>query len=124
MNPIILLVEDNKLVLRSIRAMLEAAGWEVDACEDGLTALAKVESSALYDLLLLDNDLPGANGIEIIEVARRLPHRQRTPIVMCSGGSSQAEALHAGADVFLRKPDELRAVVATIEHLLNKLDTF
>ncbi len=116
----ILLVEDNQHVLRALCARLEHAGWTVEACEDGSAALAKIESDARYDLLLLDHDLPGANGSEIIARARRLPHRRHTPIILCSGDMFREEALAAGADAFLRKPEEISELVATVKRLLNQ----
>jgi CheY-like chemotaxis protein len=68
----ILCVEDNKLILGAIRETLEMEGWLVEACEDGITALEKINSSAYYDLIILDNDLPGVSGLELLQHARTL----------------------------------------------------
>lgn len=84
----ILLVEDDKPVLRMVKDTLELEGWHVEACEDGTTALRLLESGAPCDLILTDNDLPGVSGLELIRRARKLTHRQGTPIIMLSGRPS------------------------------------
>ena len=114
----ILLVEDNRMVLSVVRETLELEGWRVDCCEDGCAALRVIESGRRYDLLLLDNDLPGVSGLELISRARQLPHRRHTPIIMLSAGLHQAEARRAGADAFLEKPRDVHTIVETVTHLL------
>jgi CheY-like chemotaxis protein len=70
MSGTILLVEDNKMALSVMRETLEPEGWRVDACEDSYAALLMIESGRRYDLLMLDNDLPGVSGHELIRRAR------------------------------------------------------
>lgn len=118
MTPTILIVEDNKMVLSVVRETLELEGWRVDAWEDGCAALRILESSKHYDLLLLDNDLPGVSGLRLIQHARQLLHRRQTPIIMLSAGLHQAEARLAGADAFLRKPEDISAIVERVTLLL------
>jgi CheY-like chemotaxis protein len=121
MQPVtILYVEDNELVLHSVKDTLEQEeGWRVDACADGTTALAKIESRAHYDLLLFDNELPGVDGLTLTRRARELPHRQHTPIVMLSASLIEAEARSAGADEFLSKPDDITNITEHVRRLLN-----
>lgn len=118
MSLTILLVEDNRMVLSVVRETLELEGWRVKCCEDGCAALRMLESGSRYDLLLLDNDLPGVSGLELIRHARQLSHRRHTPIIMLSAGLHQAEARRAGADAFLRKPEDIYAIVETVTQLL------
>ena len=87
----ILLVEDNEMVAGAVKETLETKGWAVETCSNGTAALERIDSDAHYDLLLMDYDLPGVNGIELdIEPAiwptvlvypslcfRLLPLRQR-----------------------------------------------
>jgi CheY-like chemotaxis protein/tetratricopeptide (TPR) repeat protein len=118
----ILHVEDNKLVSDAVRDTLRREGWEVEVCADGDEALKRLEGEARYDLLLFDNDLPGMSGLELVRRARRLNHRRGTPIIMLSAINCAREALRAGANVFLRKPDDVLKLAATISRLLaNKL---
>ncbi len=53
-----------------MKEVLELEGWQVDPCGDGNTALRKMESSEHYNFILVDHELPGLNGTEII---RRTP---------------------------------------------------
>jgi two-component system chemotaxis response regulator CheY len=116
----ILYVEDNELVLHGVKDTLEMEeGWRVDACADGTTALAKLESSAHYDLLLFDNELPGVDGLTLIRRARELPHRRHTPIAMLSASRIEREARRAGADEFLKKPDDITKITEHVRRLLN-----
>ena len=114
----ILHIEDNEFVAGVAREMLEAQGWLVETCADGNAALKKISGNAKYDLFLVDYDLPGANGLEIVSHARKLIHRSHTPIVILSATPVEADANEAGADAFLRKPQDIGSIVETITRLI------
>lgn len=80
----ILYVEDDALLRLTVVELLEAEGWRVRACADGIKAWAEIEGGEHYDLILLDNALPGVRGIELARRARSLAHRERTPVVVFS----------------------------------------
>jgi len=63
------LVEDNDVVLRVVKKTLELEGWRVEVCEDGDAALRGLEGDGQYDLIIADDDLPGASGLELIRRA-------------------------------------------------------
>ena len=115
----ILYVEDYELVLLHVKEMLEAQGWRVETCRDGSRALEIIEGASFYDVLILDNGLPGVSGLELVRRARRLTHRRRTPIIMLSAGVSENAARQAGADVYLKKPDEIDAIVEAVKRLIG-----
>jgi CheY-like chemotaxis protein/predicted negative regulator of RcsB-dependent stress response len=115
---LILHVEDNQEVAVAVRDVLEDEGWAVRHCADGAQARREIASDTHYDLLLLDNELPGANGIELMRRARSLPRRRQTPIIMLSASNCEAEARRAGADAFLRKPRDIALLVETVARLL------
>ncbi|HZH91853.1 MAG TPA: response regulator [Pyrinomonadaceae bacterium] len=115
---LILLVEDNQAVAVAVRDTLEHEGWAVQTCADGADARREIVSEAHYDLLLLDNELPGATGIELVRRARSMPRRRRTPIIMLSASDCEADARRAGADAFLRKPKDIALLVKTVARLL------
>jgi two-component system chemotaxis response regulator CheY len=117
---IILHVEDHRVVADAVRDTLELAGFRVVTCSDGAVALTRMSSSARYDLLMFDNHLPGINGLELVRYARQIPHRRTTPIIMLSASEHELEAREAGADVFLRKPEDVGRIVETVERLLRK----
>ena len=121
---IILYVEQNQMLLQTVRDVLEFAGWYVNPCSGEGYAVAYVESAQHYfDLLLIDHDFRGFSGLKLTERARRQPHRKDTPIVLISLEDIAEEATRAGADAFLRKPNNLIDLVDTIRRLLDARST-
>jgi len=108
------------MVAGAVTETLEMKGWAVEACSDGTAALERIESDAHYDLLLLDYDLPGVNGIELVHRARKLAHRSPTPIIVLSATPVETAALKAGANEFLPKPKGVSSLVETISRLLSE----
>jgi two-component system chemotaxis response regulator CheY len=117
MSLTILYVEDSKLIARMVCDRLASEGWQVELCPDGLAALDRIAGAVQYDLLLLDNELPGMNGLELTRYARQFPRYRRTPIIMLSAGEHETEARAAGVDLFLRKPDEIEKLVEAVRRL-------
>jgi CheY-like chemotaxis protein len=93
--------------------------WQIELCEDGNVALDRLTGNQRFDLLLLDSDLPGLSGLELILRARSMSSRRRTPIIMLSSDECETEAWRAGVDAFLRKPRDLVQVPSTIARLLH-----
>lgn len=116
----ILYAEDNPLVLGIVKEMLEMEHWTVDVCEEGNSALEKLKSQDHYDLVLLDVDLPGVNGVDLVKAARHLPHRREIPIVVMSADEAEMEARRAGADEFLRKPLDIYRIVEPVKRLVPR----
>lgn len=116
----ILHVEDRRTIADAVRYALETEGWLVEGCDNGAAALSKIESGAHYDLLILDNELQGINGIDLITRTKALAHRQRTPIIMLSASDVERDARRAGASAFLRKPQEIPVLAETIARLLAR----
>lgn len=114
----ILHVEDDRLVANAVKDTLAREGWVVETCAEGTAALQILSSKRHYDLLIFDNELPNFSGIVLIYEARRLPHRQQTPIIMFSASNVEKEARLAGANAFLRKPEDVRALAETVARLL------
>jgi CheY-like chemotaxis protein len=114
----ILLVEDDETVLLTLTETLESEGWQVATCNNGLAALALAESSTPYDLFILDNHLPGMDGLEILSRLRALRHRAHTPVLFFSASDCEHEARRGGASEFLKKPEGVKTIVATIARLL------
>lgn len=121
MRPLrILHIEDNELVADALKEALEMEGWTVETFSEGNDALKMIAGKANYDVVILDNDVPGVNGIEIIRQTRQLPHRQQTPIIMLSSSDVEREARRAGANAFLRKPEDIAAIAETVARLLAR----
>jgi DNA-binding response OmpR family regulator len=118
----ILYAEDFPTVKLIVKETLELEGWRVEDCDDGLTALRKIESHEPYDLILLDDDLPGLSGVELAARARSLGHRSHTPIIMLSATERRRDACAAGIDIFLKKPEGMTSLVETIKQLLSSVE--
>ncbi len=115
----ILHVEDNEVVAQLVQERLSLAGFEVDMCADGREALEKIAGNNHYNLLLLDNELPGVSGLELTQHARGLAHHHQTPIVILSATLDDQTVRTAGANAFLRKPEDIAVVGETITRLLQ-----
>ena len=116
----ILLIEDEKLLADSLKTLLTAKGFQVEAVYDGETG-ADYAELGIYDLLILDVMMPGLNGYE---VARRVrAKRCAVPILMLTAKSDlmdRIEGLNAGADYYLTKPFDTRELLACINALLRR----
>ncbi|HYG11159.1 MAG TPA: response regulator [Pyrinomonadaceae bacterium] len=115
----ILYAEDHKVVAQAVKETLELEGWRVVVCYDGTAALKRLASEASYDLLMFDNHLPNVDGLELARYARGLEHRQRTPIIMLSANECGGAARRAGADAFIKKPEEAGRIVEIVARLLE-----
>jgi CheY-like chemotaxis protein len=119
----ILCVEDYQAVADAVKENLEELGWTVELCADGTEAMRKIESKARYHLLILDNQLPGTDGLELARRVRQLPHRRQTPVIMLSASDTERDALRAGVNAFLRKPQDIGRLSAMVTRLLTKNTT-
>ena len=115
----ILHVENNKHIAKLVGEMFPADEWLVELCTDGDSALRKLTGNDHYDLLLVDSDLPGLSGLDLVQRARKITHRRRTPIVMLSGSNCETAAWKAGVDAFLGRPEQISELPSTISRLLQ-----
>ena len=99
--------------------MFADEGWRIELCMDGDAALRKLTSDERFDLLLVDNELPGMNGLDLVKRTRKMTHRRRMPIVMLSGTDCETEAWRAGVDAFLTKPEQVEDLPLTVSRLLK-----
>jgi CheY-like chemotaxis protein len=121
MRPVTVLhVEDRPDVADAVKETLEDEGWMVETCERGTDTLKLLESDAHFDVLIFDNQLPDANGVELIRRARAFPRWRHTPIIMLSASEVETEARRAGANVFLKKPNDILKISETIARLLAR----
>ena len=118
--PVVLYVEDNFLLAHAVRDALELAGCKVYHFSEAFGARTAVESETRFDLLLLDEELPRESGLELTRRARRLPHRQDTPIILCSVEDRADAARRAGSNEFLRKPADLCRLIEIVRRLLGR----
>tara|TARA_Y100001937_G_scaffold33866_2_gene48293 strand:+ start:4287 stop:5627 length:1341 start_codon:yes stop_codon:yes gene_type:complete len=113
-NPNLLLVDDDKSLLRLLTIRLEGEGYEVTAVEDGQSALRKLQNEN-YDVVLSDLRMPGLDGLSLFEEIMGI--RKDIPVILMTAHGTIADAVAAtqrGVFGFLPKPvdhDELRALL-------------
>ena len=117
----ILVVDDERNIVALVRLYLEKEGFNVVAASDGEQALVQFERSD-PDLVVLDVMLPKLDGFE---VCRELRRRGDVPILMLTARSEDVDAivgLELGADDYVTKPFNPRALVARVKAILRRTD--
>jgi DNA-binding response OmpR family regulator len=117
----ILVVDDERNIVTLVRLYLEKEGFNVVAASDGEQALVQFERSD-PDLVVLDVMLPKLDGFE---VCRELRRRGDVPILMLTARSEDIDAivgLELGADDYVTKPFNPRALVARVKAILRRTD--
>ena len=121
MAKIVSVVDDDPQVVVIVRAVLEAAGFEVAISPDGADCLAAIERR-LPDLIIMDVVMPGMNGIEVLRAIRGRPETSNIPVIVLSARTEDldlAVARAAGADLYLTKPFTSEELVAATKQLLG-----
>ena len=115
----ILVVDDEKLLVKGIKFNLENEGYAVDACYDGETAVTMARTGE-YDLIILDLMMPKKNGLEACQEIRGF---STVPIIMLTARSEDADMLmgfESGADDYVTKPFNILALKARVRALLRR----
>ena len=116
----LLIVEDEKELCDTVAKSLYSAGYEVDTCYDGNEALEYIFAED-YDLIVLDLNLPGIDGMDILRELRRT--NEETKVLILSARSQIAdkvEGLDAGANDYMEKPFHLQELEARIRSLTRR----
>lgn len=115
----VLVVDDEKLIVKGIRFSLEQDGMEVDCAYDGQEALDKAMATP-YDMILLDVMLPKMDGFE---VCQRIREFSNMPIVMLTAKGDDMDkilGLEYGADDYITKPFNILVVKARIKAIMRR----
>lgn len=116
----LLIVEDEKILCDTIAEGLHSAGYEIDTCYDGDDALEMVLSER-YDLIILDLNLPGTDGMTILRTLRAEDAETKVLILSArSQISDKVEGLDAGANDYLEKPFHLQELAARVRSLTRR----
>lgn len=116
----ILIVEDDKAILRGLVDSLKAEHFEVDTSSDGEEGLGFAKRR-IFDLIILDVMLPGMNGFDVCKQLRS--ENVRTPILMLTGKGEEIDkvmGLELGADDYVTKPFSIRELIARVKALLRR----
>ena len=113
----LLIVEDEKQICDTIAKSLYDAGYEVDTCYDGEEALECILAED-YDLIVLDLNLPGMDGMDILRELRQKNEETKVLILSARGQiADKVEGLDAGANDYMEKPFHLQELEARIRSL-------
>lgn len=117
--PRVLVVDDEKLIVKGIRFSLEQDGMEVDCAYDGEEAVELAKKTE-YDIVLLDVMLPKLDGYEVCQAIREFSDM---PIIMLTakgGDMDKILGLEYGADVYISKPFNILEVKARIKAIIRR----
>lgn len=113
----VLVIEDEKLVAESIRAILASKGFTVETVYDGEAGTEYAELG-IYDLLILDVMMPKMSGFEVIEAIE-----QETPAIFLTakgGVMNKVKGLSLGAEDYIVKPFEMLELIARVDVVLRR----
>lgn len=115
----VLVVDDEKLLVKGIKFNLENDGYQVDTAYDGAQALSMVKEQK-YDIIILDLMLPEVNGLE---VCRKIRENSNVPVIMLTAKSEGVDKLigfEYGADDYVTKPFDILELKARIRAILRR----
>ena len=115
----VLVVDDEKLIVKGLRFSLEQDGMEVDCAYDGEEALEKAKAGE-YDIILLDLMLPKMDGLEVCQQIREFSN---VPIIMLTAKGEDMDkilGLEYGADDYVTKPFNILEVKARIKAIIRR----
>lgn len=117
----ILVVDDNQDNIDLINDILDTLGYDIRTAMDGPSAL--VQAVDLHpDLIVLDVNMPGMSGFEVVEQLKRDEKTQEIPVIMLTALSDVENRVHAmtlGAEDYLTKPFSPRELIARVERRLR-----
>ena len=118
--PIVVIVDDEKIIRKTLREILEYESSKVDEAEDGAKAFEMLRDGD-YDCALLDIKMPKMDGLEVLDKLQGTDCD--TPIIMISGHGSLENAVEAtkkGAYDFISKPPDLNRLLITVRNAMDK----
>lgn len=120
--PNVLIIDDEKVIRRTLTEILSFEGYQIDEASDGDEGLKKF-SEKNYDVVLCDIKMPRMDGIEFLEKARSI--NPDTPIIMISGHGNietAVEAVKKGAFDYISKPPDLNRLLITMRNATERQD--
>jgi DNA-binding response OmpR family regulator len=119
----ILVVDDDKSILRTFTRILQKSGYEIDTAETGKEAMEKSETRN-YDLALVDIRLPDMDGTDLLaKLKKPLQHTVKIMITGFPSLETGVKALDEGADAYLVKPVKPQELLILLEEKLKTRET-
>ena len=124
--PHILLVDDDSVGRALARSVLEKNGFRISEATDGGSALERLEGAPEFALMVLDLEMPGMTGREVLARVRHSVQTAGLPVLVLTGTVSdetEAQLMDEGADDYIRKPLEPARFVARVKAALRRAGT-
>jgi len=122
----VLIIEDDPDIAESVKYNLESAGFAAIVAATGEQGLKlALDTQNPPKVIVLDLMLPGLNGMELCRRLRRESQTRRTPIIMLTAKTSEADriaGLDIGADDYIAKPFSVRELLARVRAVLRRID--
>ena len=115
----ILVVDDERTLVKGIRYNLENEGYDVDCCYDGTEAVSMAKKTN-YHLIILDLMMPGKDGLQVCQEIRTF---STVPVIMLTAKSERSDLLlgfESGADDYITKPFDILELKARVRALLRR----
>lgn len=120
----ILVVDDERHIVRLVEINLQRAGYEVITAYDGVEALEKVKASK-PDMLVLDVMMPRMDGFEVLQNLQADPSTSEIPVIMLTAKAQDADIFkgwQSGVSSYLTKPFNPRELLTFVERIFQSLD--
>ncbi|MFQ5399150.1 MAG: response regulator [Anaerolineae bacterium] len=117
----VLCVEDNSVNMLLVSRIVEAEGHELIRAQDGQTAL-KILAETVPDIILLDINLPGMDGLELARRFKSEKRLEQVPLIATTAQvlvGDRERCMEAGCDDYLPKPLDIRRLRQVMRHFLN-----
>jgi len=120
----ILVVDDERHIVRLVQVNLERAGYEVTTAYDGVEALEAVQAE-IPDMIILDVMMPRMDGFEALKKLRADDKTKEIPVIMLTAKAQDADIFKgwsSGVDSYLTKPFNPRELLAFVERIFQSLE--
>lgn len=125
MKKTILVVEDEEMMLNSMRLILKMSGYKVETAKDGMEAFNKIidaeKKEKQFDLIIIDVLMPGLDGLELLN---KLSHKEIIiPVVVvteCTDSKMMFEMIQKGCDLYLTRPIEQSTLIDHVNSIFIK----
>ena len=122
LHPRILVADDDPYLVRLLKENLELEGYDVTCAYDGMHAI-HLSRDRHFDLIILDINMPIANGFKVLEDLRIRPDTAKTPVIIVSAEASRNVYPHVVRDhraSYIKKPLDIESLNSIVKHYLKR----
>ena len=116
----VLIVDDEALLVRTLSQAFRDAGYEVASAGSAEDATEIYGKQAPFDLLIVDNRLPGKSGLDFLEAVERPDHTRVVLMTAYDTADTHKRSVRLGVDLYLKKPFDLESLLSKASELVGK----